>query len=220
MSLFRLDASIRDEGSHSRALADIIQATWREANPGVEIVRRDIGLHPLASTLWPLAVTGSWLPEADRSDAQRDAALEAAALADEVLNADSLLFAIPLYNFGVSEHFKTWVDVMITEQPRLVPALKGKHAVAVLVRGGAYGPGTPREGWDHSTGWIKRILVDVWGLDLQTVELEFTLVGVNPALDEFKDMAEEMRIAAKREAEGIGGHLVAVPLQTEANDLA
>ena len=28
-------------------------------------------------------------------------------------------------------------------------------------------------------------------LDLQTVELEFTLVGVNPALDEFKDMAEE-----------------------------
>jgi FMN-dependent NADH-azoreductase len=218
MSLFRLDASIRDEGSHSRALADTIQATWREANPGVEVVRRDVGLHPLASTLWPLAVTASRLPEGDRSDAQRDAAIEAAALADEVLNADSLLFAIPLYNFGVSEHFKTWVDVMITDQR--LSALKGRHAVAALVRGGAYGAGTPREGWDHSTGWIKRILVDVWGLDLQTVELEFTLVGVNPALDEFKDMAEEMRVTAKREAEVIGRHLVAVPSETEINDLA
>jgi FMN-dependent NADH-azoreductase len=158
------------------------------------------------------------MPEGERSDAQRDASIEAAALADEVLNADSLLFAVPLYNFGVSEHFKTWVDVMITEQPRLVPALQGKHAVAVLVRGGAYGAGTPREGWDHSTGWVKRILVDVWGLDLQTVELEFTLVGVNPALDEFKDMAEEMRVTAKREAAEIGRHLVVEPLQSE--DLA
>jgi FMN-dependent NADH-azoreductase len=220
MSLFRLDASIRDEGSHSRALADIAQATWREANPGVEVVRRDIGLHPLASTLWPLAVAASRLPESDRSDAQRDAVREAAALADEVLSADSLLFAIPLYNYGVSQHFKTWVDVMITEQPRLVPSLKGKRAVAVLVRGGAYGAGTPREGWDHSTGWVKRILVDVWSLDLQTVELEFTLVGVNPALDEFKDLAEEMRVTAKREAEEIGRHLVAEPSLTEVNDLA
>jgi FMN-dependent NADH-azoreductase len=217
MSLFRLDASIRDEGSHSRAMADIVQATWREENPDVEIVRRDIGRHPLASTLWPLAVTGSQSPEGDRSDAQRDAALEAAALADEVLNADSLLFAIPLYNFGVSEHFKTWVDVMITEQQRLVPALQGRHAVAVLVRGGAYGAGTPREGWDHSTGWIKRILVDVWGLDLHTVELEFTLVGVNPALDEFKDLAEEMRTTATREAREAGHHLVAAPSRTEIN---
>jgi FMN-dependent NADH-azoreductase len=220
MSLFRLDASIRDEGSHSRAIADIVQATWREENPGAEVVRRDIGLHPLASTLWPLAVTASRMPEGDRSDAQRDAAAEAATLADEVLAADSLLFALPLYNFGVSEHFKTWVDVMITEQPRLIPALQGRHAVAVLVRGGAYGPGTPREGWDHSTGWVKRILVDVWGLDLQTVELEFTLVGVNPALDEFKDMADEMRVTAKREAAEIGHHLVVEPIQVEVDDLA
>lgn len=219
MSLFRLDASFREEGSHSRALADLVQATWRESNPGVEVVRRDVGLHPLASTLWPLAVTAGWVPESDRSDEQRDATLEATTLVDEVLNADSLLFAIPLYNFGVSEHFKTWVDVMITQQQRLVPALQGRHAVAALVRGGAYGPGTPREGWDHSTDWIKRILVDVWGLDLQTVELEFTLVGVNPALDEFKDLAEEMRVTAKQEAAEVGRHLIVQPHPAEANNL-
>jgi FMN-dependent NADH-azoreductase len=211
MSLFRLDASIRQEGSHSRALADIVEAAWREENPNADVIRRDIGLHPLASTLWPLAVAASRTPEAKRDDALRDAAAEAQELVDEVLSADSLLFAVPLYNFGVSQHFKAWVDVLITD-PRLGPAggkqLEGRPAVACLVRGGAYGAGTPREGWDHSTGWIKRILTDVWGLDLKTVELEFTLVGVNPALDEFKDLAEQMRVDAKVLAAEQGRHLV------------
>ena len=32
MSLYRLDASIRVEGSHSRAIADIVQQEWRDAH--------------------------------------------------------------------------------------------------------------------------------------------------------------------------------------------
>jgi FMN-dependent NADH-azoreductase len=68
--------------------------------------------------------------------------------------------------------------------------------VLVAVRGGAYGAGTPREGWDHSTPYLKRILADVWGADLTIVEREFTLVGVNPALDAFTDLAAELHTAA------------------------
>jgi len=36
MSLFRLDASIRTEGSHSRQIADIVQQEWRASTCGVE----------------------------------------------------------------------------------------------------------------------------------------------------------------------------------------
>ena len=70
----------------------------------------------------------------------------------------------------------------------------------VTVRGGAYGAGTPREGWDHATGWMRRILADVWQLDLRVVESEFTLVGVNPALDQFRDLADQMRVRAEEQA--------------------
>jgi FMN-dependent NADH-azoreductase len=70
----------------------------------------------------------------------------------------------------------------------------------VTVHGGNYAAGTPREGWDHATGWIRRILEDVWQLDLRVVEREFTLVGVNPALDAFTDMAADLRATAEREA--------------------
>ena len=72
------------------------------------------------------------------------------------------------------------------------------------VRGGAYGAGTPREGWDHSTAYLRRILADVWGADLSVVEREFTLVGVNPALDEFNDVAADLHAQALSAADEVG----------------
>ncbi len=213
MSLFRLDASIREEGSHSRAIADIVESAWRETHPEAEVTRRRVGLDPLPSTLWAQAVSASWVAEDDRSPEQRDAAAVAASLGDELLDADALLFAIPLYNFGVSQHFKTWVDVVLTDKRLATPegsALAGRPAVLVVVRGGAYGAGTPREGWDHASGWYRRILEDVWQLDLKVVEKEFTLVGVNPALDEFKDLAAAMGRDAEALALEHGRHLATV----------
>jgi hypothetical protein len=107
-----------------------------------------------------------------------------------------LLFAVPLYNFGVSQYLKTWVDLVVTD-PRMAagtePMLAGKPALLVTVRGGNYGPGTPRDGWDHATGWMRRILADVWRLDLTAVEAGLTQVGVNPALDRFKELACQVR---------------------------
>jgi FMN-dependent NADH-azoreductase len=70
----------------------------------------------------------------------------------------------------------------------------------VTVRGGNYQAGTPRDGWDHATGWMRRILADVWHLDLKVVEAEFTLVGVNPALDRFSDLARQLRQEAEEQA--------------------
>ncbi|MCW2534081.1 MAG: Acyl carrier protein phosphodiesterase [Blastococcus sp.] len=203
MSLFRLDASIRVEGSASREIADIVEAEWRAGNPGAPITRQHVGTEPLPSGAWAAAVTGSRLPAEQRTPEQAAATALAAALVDELLDAEALLFAVPLYNFGVSQHVKTWVDLVLTD-PRMGPAggapLAGKPAVLVTVRGGNYSAGTPREGWDHATGWIRRILEDGWHLDLRVVEREFTLVGVNPALDAFTDLAAELKATAERDA--------------------
>jgi FMN-dependent NADH-azoreductase len=141
---------------------------------------------------------------------QKAALALAATLTDELVAADALLSALPLYNFGVSQHFKTWVDMVITD-PRMAagaqPILAGKPAVLVTVRGGNYRPGTPREGWDHATGWMRRILADVWHLDLKVVQAEFTLVGVNPALDQFTDLARQLRREAEEQARRHGREL-------------
>jgi FMN-dependent NADH-azoreductase len=200
MSLFRLDASIRTEGSHSRRIADIVQQEWREAYPDAPVTNREIGIQPLPSDAWAAAVSASATAEESRSAEQESAVALAATLTDELVAADALLLAVPLYNFGVSQHFKTWVDLVITD-PRMAagtePAIAGKPAVLAAVHGGYYAAGTPREGWDHATGWMRRILADVWQLDLLVVESEFTLVGENPALDQFKELAAELRVAAE-----------------------
>jgi FMN-dependent NADH-azoreductase len=203
MTLFRLDASIFPDQSVSRDLADIVEAEWTAEHPDEQVIRRHIGTGPLPSTAWAAAVVGQQLPQAARTADQRAAVELATTLADELLAADSLLFAVPLYNYGVSEHIKTWFDILYSD-PRVNergPELSDRPAVLVTVTGGNYGPGTPKEGWDHSTPWLQRILVDVLGLDLTTIHRKFTLVGVNPVLDQFKDMADQMRVEAVRAAE-------------------
>jgi FMN-dependent NADH-azoreductase len=202
-TLFRLDASIRVEGSHSREIADIVEQEWRNAHPTQPILRRHVGVDPIPATSWGIAVFAGRTQPESRSTEQNDALTLAATLTDELVTADALLFAVPLYNFGVSQHFKTWVDMVITDQRMAAgakPVLAGKPAILVTVRGGSYAAGTPREGWDHATGWMRRILEDVWRLDLNVVESEFTLVGVNPALDEFKDLARQLRSEAEEQA--------------------
>jgi FMN-dependent NADH-azoreductase len=210
MTLFRLDASINPASSSSRAIADIVEAEWHTAHPSDTIVRKNLGTEPLPSTAWTSALGAAFTPEEARTAEQRAALAFAAAQADELRAADAVLLAVPLYNYGIPQHVKAWIDVVVAGAKSANEALlEGKPAVLVVVRGGAYGPGTPREGWDHSTDYLRRILADVWKADLTVVEREFTLVGVNPALDGFKDLAAQLKDAAHAAAATAGKSLAA-----------
>jgi FMN-dependent NADH-azoreductase len=207
MSLLRIDASIRTDGSASRELADIVEAEWRQTHPGERVIGRDLGLDPLPGDAWAHAVSAAGTPEAEQTPEQRTAAALATELLDELIAADAVLIAVPLYNFGVTQHIKTWIDLVLAVPSgggAVAARLAGTPTVLVIVRGGAYGPGTPREGWDHSTGYLRRILEDVWGADLTVVEREFTLVGVNPTLDAFADQAAAFKDAAYTAARQAG----------------
>ena len=144
------------------------------------------------------------MPEADRTDAQNWALALAGQLAAELRDADGAILALPFYNYGVSQHVKIWIDLAIAGAPQGERLLDGKPVIVVTTRGGAYGPGTPREGWDHNTDYLRRVVADVWGADLTLVEREFTLVGVNPALDSFAEMGKSMKDAAHAAAAEAG----------------
>jgi len=212
MSLFRLDASIRTDGSHSREIADLVEKPWLDAHPDVPVTKRDLGRTPLPAGAWPDAVAAGYVPAEQRTPEQAAAVELAAELADELVDADAYVFALPLYNFGVSQHFKAWVDLVITD-PRFAagaePVLKGRPAVLVVVRGGGYAPGTPRDGWDHATGWVRRILAEVWDLDLKVIEADLTLSYVVPALAELQPVADEFRAKAEASAAEHGAVLAA-----------
>lgn len=207
MTLLRIDASIQGPASASSALADLVLDEFLAARPDETIVRRHVAGEPLPSDAWAGAVGAGFTPDDQRSPEQAAALALAATLAGELQDADAAVLALPLYNYGVSQHVKTWIDLTLAGAPHGTRLLDGTPTVLITTRGGAYGPGTPREGWDHSTDYLRRILADVWGADLVVVEREFTLVGVNPALDEFAELATLMKKQSEEAAAAAGRDL-------------
>jgi FMN-dependent NADH-azoreductase len=157
------------------------------------VTRRDVARDPIGGDAWATAAVAGFVPEEDWTSEQRAARAVAAHLADEVASADVIVIAAPLHNFGVSQPLKTWVDLLITD-PRFAPGTQtvaGRPAFLVIARGGGYGEGTPCAGWDHATGWIRRILKDMRGLDLDVIETEPTLAEVTPQMAELRHLARE-----------------------------
>jgi FMN-dependent NADH-azoreductase len=209
MTLLRIDASILGAGSSSSELADLALAEFVAARPDVPVVVRHLATEPLPADAWQIAVGAGYTPEADRTEEQKTAVATAATVASELRDAELAVLALPLYNYGVSQHTKIWIDLAIAGSEQGERLLDGKPVVLLTTRGGAYGPGTPREGWDHNVDYLRRILADVWGADLTVIEREFTLVGVNPALDQFTEVAAEMKKVAHEAAANAGKALAA-----------
>jgi FMN-dependent NADH-azoreductase len=132
MTLFRLDASILPAASAGAEIADVVEAKWTAAHPGEEVVRRHLGTDPLPSHVWASATVAGFTPEPERTPAQREALAKAEDLVKELASADVVVLAVPFYNFGVSQHFKTWVDLVIAAAGPTTPVLKGKPTVREL----------------------------------------------------------------------------------------
>jgi FMN-dependent NADH-azoreductase len=213
-TLFRLDASIRSDGSVTRSVADRLQAA---ISSNVTATHRDLGLSPLPATAWAGAVFGPHVPAEQRSTEQNEGIALSTQVADELAGADAFIFAIPLYNFGVSQHFKAWLDLLLTDArfaPGTPSPIKGRPAQLVIAKGGGYGVGTPRHGWDHATGWYRRVLEDILQLDVEVIECELTLADVTPAMEGLRPLAAQNLADAHATAEERGKRLadrIAVP---------
>lgn len=208
MTLLRIDATILGPLSSSSELADLVLAAWTAERPDETVVKRHLGTDPLPSDVWAIAIDGNHTPEDQRTDAHRAAKAVAQELRDELVAADHVVLAFPLYNWGVSQHVKIWIDLVLAASEVGERILDGKPVVLLVTRGGSYAPGTPKEGWDHSVGYLRRILDEVWGANLTVVEREFTLVGINPALNEFAELGAELKRTA-HEAATVAGKALA-----------
>lgn len=209
MPVLRIDASIQGDRSASSALADTTEAEWLAARPQTTFVRRHLGAEPLPSDAWAQATLGNVVPEEQRTDRQREAIALARRLTDELRAADGVILALPLYNWGVSQHVKIWIDLAMAGGQHSERLLDGKPTILLTTRGGGYGPGTPREGWDHNTGFLRHVVADVWGADLTVVEQELTLAAVTPAMAALLETAENLQRAA-HEAAALAGRKLAV----------
>jgi FMN-dependent NADH-azoreductase len=200
--LLHIDSSIQGELSVSRALTARGADVWLAANQGGTITYRDLGAEPLPHFTSETGRARMVAPE------QRTAA-EAASweltkeVVDEVIEADTILLGLPLYNFGPPSSVKAWVDHMIAPGLSIDAAthaglLGGRDTLVIASKGGGYLPGTPREGWDHAEPWLPHGL-SLTGLEPRFITVELTLADTTPQMAELKPMAAESLAAAERE---------------------
>ncbi|MFI5692550.1 FMN-dependent NADH-azoreductase [Kribbella sp. NPDC051586] len=208
-TLLRVDASIRLDGSVSRALADSAEAAWKAEHPDGVVVRRDLGQHPLPATVWP-TLAAAQVGQEPVADADRmplaDAQAIAAELAAEARNADAILLAVPLYNYGIAQNVKTWIDLLLMDRDLAFGSrpLVGRPAIFAIARGGGYAPGTPKHGWDHATPYLERVFADIFGMNIRTAAAELTLAPVTPGMEELIDASKVSESEAHVEAENHG----------------
>lgn len=199
MQLFRLDSSIRIDNSTSRALADTAEQAWLAEHEGGTVVRRDLGMQPLVTDAWT-TVARSVI---EQGTAPEDGLALINELGDELLHSDAYLFAVPMYNWNVPAQVKAWIDLIIAH-PRLGvhgdQPIAGRPAIVTLSRGGGYGPGSPKEGWDFATPYLLKILGEVFGLDVRVAEAELTHAFWNPEMAHLRDKAEQSLSEAQTRA--------------------
>lgn len=171
LNLLVVEASPRGDSSISRGMAGQYAGDWLRANPGGSVVRRDLMSTGLQFT------DAAWLaayftPPDQQSQAMRDALALSDQLVQELIAADVLVIATPVYNYNVPALLKSWVDHIVRKGITLgfdgKGLLHGKRCTVLLASGGVYTAGSPIAGRDIATQWL-RLILGVLGIDDVTV---------------------------------------------------
>ncbi|MGL4464884.1 MAG: FMN-dependent NADH-azoreductase [Planctomycetia bacterium] len=158
--VLRIEASARATRSLTRRMTQLFLDEWRRRLPDVEVINRDVGLHP------PPFVTETWIaacftPPADRTDEMRAALAPSDELIAELRRADVLLIGSPMYNYGMPAALKAWFDQVCRVDETFTfdlargddpiePIFSGKTMVVLSSRGEfGFQPGGMRERLNH-----------------------------------------------------------------------
>ncbi|MDY7533495.1 FMN-dependent NADH-azoreductase [Pseudomonas sp. Bout1] len=109
MKLLHIDSSILGDNSVSRQLSAGVVKAWQAAEPGVEVVYRDLAADAISH--FSGVTLGALGTAAELRDAvqKHEADLSASTLA-EFLAADAVVLAAPMYNFTIPTQLKAWID--------------------------------------------------------------------------------------------------------------
>lgn len=147
-AILRLDASSRHDGSVSRLMADHLQRKLMAAWPAARIAHRDLA-SAAPPHLGAEAIAAFFTPADRQTEASRQACALSDALVDEVLAADLLIIATPMYNFSIPSALKAWIDHVVRigrsfayDGQNFTGLITGKRAIVLCAYGAAgYGPG-------------------------------------------------------------------------------
>lgn len=144
MKLLVVKSSVFADGGQSTALAEKFVRAWREVSQDLEVVERDVTSNPVPHLDGERIGALFSAPE-QRTPEQQAVVDFADALLEEVTNADAIVLAVPMYNFGIPSQLKAWLDHLARAGVSFkytdtgpVGLLKDKPVYILAARGGVY----------------------------------------------------------------------------------
>ncbi len=190
-------SSANGDASVSSSLAATLADRLRGSEPGFHIVLRDVGAKPVPHLTADTVAAIKGVPESEAELGARDLS---DALVAELAEADLLVIASPMYNFGMSSTLKAWFDHVVRVGVTVrygengpEGLLTGKKAVLIESRGGLYSEG-PGAALDGQEAHIRTLLGFIGITDVTVVRAE--KLGYGPE-------AAEAAIAEAGEALGV-----------------
>ena len=146
-TLLHISVSPRGNYSISRQLGDAAVQSWKDKNPGGRVIERDLAKTPLTfvDLDW---IAGAFSPPEHHNQNHKKALALSNELVSELLEADEIILATPMYNFAVPVPLKAWIDHVVragktfryTAEGRPEGLLTGKNkkVLAIIASGGSY----------------------------------------------------------------------------------
>lgn len=168
MKLLRIDCSPMGEAAISRRLTAEFVRHWRAANPGGEVIERDLTATsiPPIDAAW---VSAMYTPADARTPEQRALVKLSMQLIAELLDADEYAIGMPMHNWGPPACFKLWVDRIVTPSSTAEKPLAGKRTTFIVAAGRLYESGSPDAARNHLIPWLRSIFGLLGSTDMQFV---------------------------------------------------
>jgi FMN-dependent NADH-azoreductase len=177
-------SSPRGTQSHSHQIAHRIIEDLRSQHAGAEVVVRDVSKEPLPY-VGEAFVSGLFTPPEKRNPAEAKAIEISDTLVDELVAADIVVLAVPMYNFGLPAALKSWIDHVVRagrtfSYSAAGPAglLTDKKAILVVSRGGIYSEG-PMKPFDFQETYLRSVLGFIGLTDVHVVRVEGVAMGAD-----------------------------------------
>ena len=169
-----IESSARQQDSVSRQLTRDFIEQWQAAHPADSICVRDLALNPVPHL--DANLLGGWMkPQEQRSSEELQALARSNELTDEVLEADVLVLAAPMYNFAIPSTLKAWLDHVLRAGVtfKYTPTgpqglLTGKRAFVLTARGGIHAGATS----DHQEPYLRQVLAFIGIHDVTFIHAE------------------------------------------------
>ena len=105
--LLHIDSSVRGEDSVTRALSRRAAGAWRAAHADGAVSYRDLGAEPVPH-LDAAGGLARLVPPSEHTPAQATSWKLSLELVNEIMQADTILLGLPLYNYGAPSSVKAW----------------------------------------------------------------------------------------------------------------